>query len=149
VLSFAHRGFAQADEGYARVTTGWGYYLVSLQLYLETGKGDGEPWPALGEVMAGIADTLNVRAILVERRSKSERGLSRKTYLQRVFRTSRRPTLRHAADDIGDVNGPRPRCRAPRQPRSQRGGRGGARSWNGRGAGEAECCSQEIAARQI
>ena len=31
VLSFAHRGFAQADEGYALVTTGWAYYLVSLQ----------------------------------------------------------------------------------------------------------------------
>ena len=72
-----------------------------------------------------------------------------KDLLTACFRTSRRPTLRHAADDIGDVNGPRPRCRAPRQPRSQRGGRGGARSWNGRGAGEAECCSQEIAARQI
>jgi uncharacterized protein YndB with AHSA1/START domain len=39
VLSCAHRGFAQADEGYTRVTTGWGHYLVSLQLYLETGKG--------------------------------------------------------------------------------------------------------------
>lgn len=68
MLSFAHRGFAQADEGYARVTTGWGYYLASLQLYLE-------------------------------RRSKSERGLSRKTYLQRVSeprgdpRYGTRPTI--------------------------------------------------------
>ena len=39
VLSFAHRGFKQADEGYALVTTGWAYYLVSLQQYLERGKG--------------------------------------------------------------------------------------------------------------
>jgi uncharacterized protein YndB with AHSA1/START domain len=39
VLSFAHRGFAEASEGYALVTTGWAYYLVSLQQYLETGKG--------------------------------------------------------------------------------------------------------------
>lgn len=43
VLSFAHRGFKQADEGYARVTTGWAYYLVSLQQYLETGKGAPHP----------------------------------------------------------------------------------------------------------
>lgn len=39
VLSFAHRGFARADETYALTTTGWGLYLVSLQLYLETGAG--------------------------------------------------------------------------------------------------------------
>ena len=39
VLSFAHRGFAAADDGYARVTAGWGHYLLSLQQYLETGKG--------------------------------------------------------------------------------------------------------------
>jgi Activator of Hsp90 ATPase homolog 1-like protein len=39
ILSFAHRGFEKGDEGYARVTTGWAYYLVSLQQYLETGTG--------------------------------------------------------------------------------------------------------------
>jgi uncharacterized protein YndB with AHSA1/START domain len=39
VLSFAHRGFEHADEGYARVTTGWGIYLGSLKQYLEMGKG--------------------------------------------------------------------------------------------------------------
>lgn len=43
VLSFAHRGFAQADEIYAMTTTGWGYYLVSLQQYLETGQGAPSP----------------------------------------------------------------------------------------------------------
>ncbi len=43
ILHFAHRGFAQADEGYALVTTGWAYYLVSLQQYLETGKGAPHP----------------------------------------------------------------------------------------------------------
>ena len=43
VLSLAHRGFAQADEGYVLTTTGWGYYLVSLQQYLETGKGAPSP----------------------------------------------------------------------------------------------------------
>lgn len=37
ILSFAHRGFEEADEIYALTTTGWGYYLVSLQQYLETG----------------------------------------------------------------------------------------------------------------
>ena len=39
LLSFAHRGFEQANEGYARVTSGWGYFLGSLQLYLEKRKG--------------------------------------------------------------------------------------------------------------
>jgi len=43
VLAFAHRGFAQADEGYALVTTGWAYFLVSLQQYLETGNGAPHP----------------------------------------------------------------------------------------------------------
>jgi uncharacterized protein YndB with AHSA1/START domain len=43
VLLFAHRGFAQTDEGYALVTTGWAYYLVSLQQYLETGQGAPHP----------------------------------------------------------------------------------------------------------
>jgi uncharacterized protein YndB with AHSA1/START domain len=43
VLLFAHRGFAQADEIYALTTTGWGYYLVSLQQYLETGQGAPSP----------------------------------------------------------------------------------------------------------
>jgi uncharacterized protein YndB with AHSA1/START domain len=43
VLCFAHRGFKQADEGYACTTTGWGYYLVSLPQYLETGKGAPHP----------------------------------------------------------------------------------------------------------
>jgi uncharacterized protein YndB with AHSA1/START domain len=43
VLLFAHRGFAQANEGYARVTTGWAYFLISLQQYLETGKGAPAP----------------------------------------------------------------------------------------------------------
>jgi hypothetical protein len=38
-LSFAQRGFRRADEGYARVNTGWAYYLVRLQHHLETGQG--------------------------------------------------------------------------------------------------------------
>ena len=46
VLAFAHRGLACADENYARVTTGWGYYLISLQHYLETGTG--APHPEVG-----------------------------------------------------------------------------------------------------
>ena len=43
VVAFAHRGIARADEGFARVTTGWGYYLVSLAQYLETGTGAPHP----------------------------------------------------------------------------------------------------------
>jgi len=43
ILLFSHRGFAQADERYAQTTTGWGYYLVSLQQYLQTGEGAPSP----------------------------------------------------------------------------------------------------------
>ena len=43
VLRFAHRGFREADDNYARVTTGWGYYVASLRKYLETGTGMPHP----------------------------------------------------------------------------------------------------------
>jgi uncharacterized protein YndB with AHSA1/START domain len=43
VLVFAHRGFAQANDGYARINTTWSYFLVSLQQYLETGEGTPAP----------------------------------------------------------------------------------------------------------
>lgn len=43
VLSFAHRGFPEPDENYALCTTGWAYYLVSLQQYLQTGQGAPSP----------------------------------------------------------------------------------------------------------
>lgn len=39
LLSFAQRGFREADEDFALVNTGWAYYLVSLQQYVETGRG--------------------------------------------------------------------------------------------------------------
>lgn len=42
-LSFAHRGFAEADRGYASATTRWGFYLLSLKQYLETGNGTPNP----------------------------------------------------------------------------------------------------------
>lgn len=42
-LFFAHRGFAQADQRYASATTRWGFYLLSLKQYLETGKGRPNP----------------------------------------------------------------------------------------------------------
>jgi uncharacterized protein YndB with AHSA1/START domain len=35
VVAFAHRGFEQADERYAQITTGWGVYLQQLKDYLE------------------------------------------------------------------------------------------------------------------
>jgi len=43
VLLFAQRGFVEADDWYARTTTGWAYYLVSLKQYLERGKGAPHP----------------------------------------------------------------------------------------------------------
>jgi uncharacterized protein YndB with AHSA1/START domain len=42
-IDFAHRGYAEADEGYAIVTTGWAFYLTSLRQLLETGKGAPHP----------------------------------------------------------------------------------------------------------
>ena len=51
VLAFAHRGLACADEGYARVTTGWGYYLISLQQYLETGTGAPHPEAGMARIV--------------------------------------------------------------------------------------------------
>jgi len=43
IVSLAHRGFPQADDVYAMCTTGWGYYLVSLQQYLQAGAGAPSP----------------------------------------------------------------------------------------------------------
>lgn len=40
---FAHRGFPQPDDVYALCNTGWAYYLVSLQQYLQTGQGAPSP----------------------------------------------------------------------------------------------------------
>lgn len=42
-LLFAHRGFPHADEGFASATTRWGFYLLSLKRYLQTGKGTPNP----------------------------------------------------------------------------------------------------------
>jgi uncharacterized protein YndB with AHSA1/START domain len=42
-IAFFHRGFAEDDKWFALTTTGWGYYLVSLQQLLERGKGAPAP----------------------------------------------------------------------------------------------------------
>jgi uncharacterized protein YndB with AHSA1/START domain len=42
-LVFAHRGFPRADDGYASATMRWGFYLLSLKSYLQTGKGTPNP----------------------------------------------------------------------------------------------------------
>lgn len=42
-LLFAHRGFAEADQRYASATTRWGFYLLSLKQYLESGTGTPNP----------------------------------------------------------------------------------------------------------
>ena len=42
-IIFAHRGFPRADEAYASATTRWGFYLLSLKRYLQTGKGTPNP----------------------------------------------------------------------------------------------------------
>ena len=43
ILLFAHRGFPRADEGFASATTRWGFYLLSLKRYLQTGDGTPNP----------------------------------------------------------------------------------------------------------
>ena len=43
ILAFAHRGFAGAGEDFARPNTRWGYYLLSLKSFLETGSGTPNP----------------------------------------------------------------------------------------------------------
>lgn len=50
-LLFAHRGFAEYTEVYAQTTTGWGYYLISLQQHLETGNGVPAPNPDFARVI--------------------------------------------------------------------------------------------------
>lgn len=42
-LLFAHRGFPRADEVFASATTRWGFYLLSLKRYMQTGKGTPNP----------------------------------------------------------------------------------------------------------
>ncbi len=42
-LLFAHRGFKAGDNNVASATTRWGFYLLSLKRYLETGKGTPNP----------------------------------------------------------------------------------------------------------
>jgi hypothetical protein len=42
-LLFAHRGFKAGADNIASATTRWGFYLLSLKRYLETGKGMPNP----------------------------------------------------------------------------------------------------------
>lgn len=43
LLLFAHRGWPQVDQGFASATTRWGFYLLSLKQYLESGRGTPNP----------------------------------------------------------------------------------------------------------
>lgn len=42
-LLFAHRGFKTGADNIASATTRWGFYLLSLKRYLESGKGSPNP----------------------------------------------------------------------------------------------------------
>lgn len=42
-LLFCHRGFKASGNNIASATTRWGFYLLSLKRYLETGKGTPNP----------------------------------------------------------------------------------------------------------
>jgi uncharacterized protein YndB with AHSA1/START domain len=42
-LLFAHRGFTAGANNIASATTRWGFYLLSLKRYVETGKGTPNP----------------------------------------------------------------------------------------------------------
>jgi len=39
-LLFGHRDFASYDGSYAMTNFNWGWYLISLKRYIETGKGE-------------------------------------------------------------------------------------------------------------
>lgn len=41
-LDFAHRDFAEENEGYRRVVGGWAHYLQNLKQFVETGSRDPE-----------------------------------------------------------------------------------------------------------
>jgi uncharacterized protein YndB with AHSA1/START domain len=43
LVLFAHRGFKASGENTASATTRWGFYLLSLKRYLETGRGTPNP----------------------------------------------------------------------------------------------------------
>ena len=58
VIHFTHCGFPLANEAYALCTTGWGYYLISLQQYLETGQGLPSPDVNFGRVLKTSLATL-------------------------------------------------------------------------------------------
>lgn len=40
---FAHRGFKAGSDNIASATTRWGFYLLSLKRYLESGRGSPNP----------------------------------------------------------------------------------------------------------
>jgi len=43
-VEFSQNGFHQMDETFHLMEKGWSYYLVSLKLYIETGKGAPSPF---------------------------------------------------------------------------------------------------------
>lgn len=43
LVHFAHSGFKDVDDLFAYSATAWGYFMVSLKQYLETGKGMPHP----------------------------------------------------------------------------------------------------------
>jgi uncharacterized protein YndB with AHSA1/START domain len=48
-LLFAHRGFTAGENNIASATTRWGFYLLSLKRFIETGRGT--PNPEDGELI--------------------------------------------------------------------------------------------------
>jgi hypothetical protein len=53
VLRLGHRGSREPTTPCALLTTGWGYYVVSLQQYLETGPSGPSPDIDLARVISG------------------------------------------------------------------------------------------------
>jgi len=59
ILRFTHRGFREADDGYARVSTGWAHYLTNLKRYLEDGEDAADAKPCAvtdGETVLACID---------------------------------------------------------------------------------------------
>jgi uncharacterized protein YndB with AHSA1/START domain len=43
IVHFAHRGWKETSDSYEHWSTKWGYFLLSLKQFLETGKGTPHP----------------------------------------------------------------------------------------------------------
>jgi len=59
IIRFTHRDFPEADDGFARVSTGWAHYLTNLKRYLDNGESTADSKPRAitdGETVLACVD---------------------------------------------------------------------------------------------